>query len=75
VRDQELERRVLDMRAVASEQLEGPVLETFGWLICDGCGMRVRISSDPDRPQVHRLREWGEGPEGDLCPTCVEQRS
>jgi hypothetical protein len=69
VRDQELERRVLDMRAVAAEQLEGPVLETFGWLICDGCGLRVRISDDPDRPQ------WGTGPQGDLCPTCMEART
>lgn len=75
MRDQELERRVLDLRAVCAEQMEGPVLETFGWLVCDGCGLRVRISSDLDRPQVHRLQEWGKGPEGDLCPTCVEARS
>lgn len=75
MRNQELERRVLDLRAVAAEQLSGEVREVFGWLICDGCGMRVRISSDPNRPQVHRLQEWGEGPEGDLCPTCVEECS
>lgn len=74
MRDQELERRVLDMRAVAAEQLAGEVKETFGWLICDGCGMRVRISSDPNRP-VPRLSEWSEAPEGDFCPACTEARS
>lgn len=71
-RDRQLEERILDVRAVAAEQLEGPILEECAWMICDRCGIRVRVSSDPNRAPVVGMDEWGKGPEGDLCPTCVE---
>lgn len=65
-----MERRVLDLRAVAAEQLEGPIEESVAWLICDRCRLRVRVSSDLDRPLMD-TSGWGLGPEGDLCPTCA----
>lgn len=70
-RDLALEGRVLDARARATEHLEGPIVEEFGWLICDRCLLRVRISSDPRRAPIVGMEKWGKGPEGDLCPTCA----
>lgn len=70
-RDRPLEERILDTRALAAEHLAGPILEEFAWMICDRCGLRVRVSSDPNRAPVVGMDEWGKGPEGDLCPTCA----
>lgn len=71
-RDRDLERRVLDTRARAMEHVTEPVDDEFAAMICDRCGLTVRITSDPRRAPMHEsMNQWGHGPEGDLCPTCA----
>lgn len=71
----DVNERVRNLRAVATEHLPGggPVLAEGAWLICDRCGIRINlngpaISSGAMDP---RLDQWGNGPEGDLCPECA----
>lgn len=80
-RDRELEERVRNLRAVAEEHApQAPdgmeeirdLREVFAWLICDRCGLRVRLSAHPERMPIDpATEEWGHGPEGDLCPSCA----
>lgn len=80
-RDRSLEERVRNLRALAEEHLPQSTdgmeeireaREVFARLICDRCGLTVRLSADPDRmPLDEATKGWGTGPEGDLCPSCA----
>lgn len=71
----DLGERLRNLRAIALEHLPGggPALASFGWIACDRCGLRLNLGGhavttggmDP------KLEEWGTGPEGDLCPSCM----
>jgi rubredoxin len=80
-RNRELEERVRNLRAIAEEHLPQStdereeireMREVFARLICDRCGLVVRISAHPERMPIDpSIEEWGHGPEGDLCPSCA----
>lgn len=80
-RNRELEERVRNLRAIAEEHApQAPdgmeeireMREVFARLICDRCGMVVRISAHPERMPIDpAIEKWGTGPEGDLCPSCA----
>lgn len=64
----ELERRILDLQAVAGEHLPGGgETERFAWLVCDGCGVRVDLGDPPDLTLVEG---WMRAGGMDFCEGC-----
>jgi hypothetical protein len=66
-----LRRRVLNLSAVAGEHLPGagPTTSKRAVIICDRCGR-----TDPVDLENPTAEGWGNGAEGDLCPSCMEGR-
>lgn len=70
--ERDLRRRIDEIRAVAAEHLQGPVLDSFGAMICDGCGLTVRLDPEAKAGALNQqFQGWGKGPLGDLCPACM----
>lgn len=61
----DLQRRIDELTAVATEHMPGDPTERFAHLLCDGCGATAKINlAAPSAPG------WQLGPP-DYCPGCV----
>lgn len=65
--DKPLEKRIADLAAICAEDLVGPVEERWAQVVCDGCGLIVRL----DDGQVELPAGWIANADGDYCPGCV----
>jgi hypothetical protein len=67
----DLPERVRNLRAVAAEHVAGEIEGGFGAIVCDRCG-HVEHLTEAEATGVlgDRFNQWGDGPEGDLCPRC-----
>jgi hypothetical protein len=70
----DLERRVDRLTAVCEEFVTEPAEGKFALIGCDRCGRSVRIELEDGRVMLAGIEGWGQGPEGDLCPSCMERR-
>lgn len=70
----ELPTRVANLRAVVEEHMpDGPVIEQFAQIICDGCATTVEVDVQTAEPS-RSLDGWSRSDGRDWCQTCTQRR-